>query len=108
MIIDEGTFSDVAVLLNSGGWVFDDVHFQYTVGLCSLLKGIEHSEAVRFRGPYSSRSSYLRGRKSKVDEVPTAEFLSWSDDASFPQLPDHPGALKLFRKLRTHARLGEC
>ena len=105
VIIDEGTFSDVAVLLNSGGWVFDDVHFQYTVGLCSLLKGIEHSEAVRFRGPYSSRSSYLRGRKSKVGEVPTAEFLSWSDDASFPQLPDHPGALKLSRKLRTHARL---
>ena len=104
-IIQEGTFSDVAVLLNSGGWIFDDVHFQYTVGLCSLQKGIEHSEIVRFKGPYSSRSSYERGRKSDIDEVPTTEFLSWSDDASFPQLPVHPGALKLFRKLRSHPRL---
>ena len=105
VIVDEGTFSNVAVLLNSAGWVFDDVHFQYTVGLCSLLKGTGHTDAVRFSGPYSSWTSYRRGRTSRVDEVPSAEFLSWSDDASFPQLPNHPGALNLFRKLRTHPRL---
>ena len=39
VIVNEGTFSNIAVLLNSGGWVFDDVHFQYTVGLCSLSEG---------------------------------------------------------------------
>ena len=65
-ILDEGTFSDVAVLLNSAGWVFEDVHFQYTVGLCSLLKGIGRSAAVGFSGPYSSRMSYEGGRKSKL------------------------------------------
>ena len=105
VIIDEGTFSNVAVLQNSAGWVFDDVHFQYTVGLCSLLKGVEHSDAVRFSGPYSSRPSFQRGRTSATEPVPTAEFLSWSDDASFPQLPDHPGALRLFRKMRMHPRM---
>ena len=104
-IFNEGAFDDVAVLLNSGGWVFDDVHGQYSVGLCSLRKGIERGNAVAFCGPYSSWASYGRGHKSEVDEVPTAEFLAWSDDASFPQLPDHPGSLKLFRKLRNHPRL---
>ena len=104
-ILSEGAFSNVAVLLNTGGWVFDDVHGQYTVGLCSLAKGIEHADDVTFSPPYSSRASYEAGRKSNPEIVPASEFASWSDDASFPQLPDHPGALKLFRKLRSHPRL---
>ena len=56
-------------------------------------------------GPYSSLNSYRLGRTTAAQEVPVAEFLSWSDDANFPQLPDHPGALRLFRKLRKHPRL---
>ena len=104
-ILFEGAFGNIAVLLNTGGWVFDDVDGRYTVGLCSLCKGIEHADDVTFSPPYSSRVSYEAGRKSNSESVPASEFASWSDDASFPQLPDHPGALKLFRKLRSHPRL---
>ena len=53
-VLNEGTFSDVTVLLNTGGWVFDDVHQQYSVGLCSLRKGTDHAGTLRLSGPYSS------------------------------------------------------
>ena len=104
-ILAEGAFTNVAVLLNTSGWVFEDVHRQYTVGLCALRKGTDHPDDVRFSPPYSSRASYDAGRKANPESVPAREFTCWSDDASFPQLPDHLGALKLFRKLRMHPRL---
>ena len=104
-ILVQGAFSNIAVLLNTAGWVFEDVDGRYTVGLCSLSKGIAHADDVTFSPPYSSRASYEAGRKTNPESVPASEFASWSDDASFPQLPDHPGALKLFRKLRSHPRL---
>ena len=104
-VLGEGTFSDVTVLLNTGGWVFDDVDGRYTVGLCSLRRGSEHAGAVTLSGPYSSRATYRARRDIGSAQVPTDEFVSWSNDAGFPQLPDHPGALRLFRRLRDHPRL---
>ena len=104
-VLTHGAFSNVVVLLNTGGWVFDDVHGQYTVGLCSLRKGTEHPDDVTFSPPYSSWAKYRAGRATIPERVPASEFSCWSDDASFPQLPDHPGALKLFRQMRAHPRL---
>ena len=50
-VLNEGTFSDVTVLLNTAGWVFDDVDGRYTVGLCSLRKGTDHAGTLRLSGP---------------------------------------------------------
>ena len=44
-------------------------------------------------------------RKSGIESIPTDEFITWSDDASVPQLPAHLGVLRLYRKLRMHDRL---
>ena len=104
-VLNEGTFSDVTVLLNNGGWVFDDVDGRYTVGLCSLRKGTDHAGTLRLSGPYSSWATYRARQESGIESIPTDEFTTWSDDASFPQLPVHPGALRLFRRLRMHDRL---
>ena len=104
-VLNEGTFSDVTVLLNTAGWVFDDVEGRYTVGLCALRKGTDHAGTLRLSGPYSSWPTYRGRRGSEVESIPTDEFNSWSDDASFPQLPGHSGALRLFRRLRTHDSL---
>ena len=38
-VLQGGSFGDVTVLVNRGGWVFDDVTPQYTIALCSLRKG---------------------------------------------------------------------
>ena len=104
-VLDEGTFSLVTVLLNSSGWVFDDVHGQYSVGLCSLRKGQSHVGTLAFNGPFSSLATYRAHRTVRPEPIPTVEFLSWTDDASLPQLPAHPGALRLFQKLRDQPRL---
>ncbi len=105
-VLAEGAFSDVTVLLNNGGWVFDDVHGQWTVLLCSIRKGKERLDNVTLGGPYSGWTVYQTNKKTGSESVPAAEFVSWSDDASFPQLPAHPGSLTLFRKLRAHPTLG--
>ena len=104
-VLADGAFSDVTVLLNNGGWVFDDVHGQWTVVLCSIRKGKDRMDTVTLGGPYSGWSVYQTNKKTGSESVPVAEFVSWSDDASFPQLPAHPGALTLFRKLRAYPTL---
>ena len=38
--------------------------------------------------------------KVTSEPIPLDEFVGWSDDAAFPDLPAHPGSLKLFRRLR--------
>ncbi len=96
-ILGESTFLDVTTLLNSNGWVFDDVHFSYSIVLCAIKRG-ENSVFVRFRGPYTGYENYLVGCEAEENEVPLEEFLGWSATAAFPNIP--LGALGLFRKMK--------
>ena len=104
-VLADGEFSYITVLTNSGRWVFDDVHGQFTVGLCSIRKGRSNHGVVTLSGPYASRDSYDAATENDAQIVPVTEFMSWSDDASLPQLPPHPGSLRLFRRIRAHPRL---
>ena len=106
-VLEEGAFSDVVVLLNTGGWVFDDVDGRYTVVFCSLRKGKGSLDSVTLGGPYSGRAAFTANKKSGSESIPAHEFISWSNDASFPQLPAHTGALALFRKLKAHPTIGD-
>ena len=103
-VLTEGTFADVTTLLNTGGWVFDDVDGRYTVGLCSLRQGRDSDPVVTLAGPYACPTAYRR--RTGGETVPVSEFVSWSKTLAFPTLPDYPGALKVFRKLRAHPRIG--
>ena len=104
-VLKEGTFDLVTTLLNTRGWVFDDVHNQFFITLISLYKTNDADRDIGLNGPFTKSTDYQE-RRSKVEErIPIVEFLSWSDDASFPHIPDHPGALRLFRKLRLHPPL---
>ncbi len=94
-VLEGGAFSDVVMLLNTGGWVFDEVHGQYTVALCSLCKRKENLGTVTLGGPYSGWPEYVANRKLGSESIPVDEFISWSEDAGFPQLPAHPGASEL-------------
>ena len=55
-----GEFEDVTMLLNTAGWVFDDVHPQYTIGLVWYQKRTEHGSRVRLRGPFASLTLFER------------------------------------------------
>ena len=101
-ILANGTFTDVTQLVNNGKWVFEDVHQQYTIALCSIGKGKAHPGKVAMRGPYASHIAY--NHRSHPTEITTEEFNTWSDMAAFPLIPSD-AALATFRKLRNHPRL---
>ena len=104
-VLAEGTFSSAVTLLNTGGWVFDDVHGQYVVTLLALRRTDDPDRGVAYGGPFRDRRSFDKHRKGEPLSVTVSEFSSWSDDASFPQLPADDRALSVFRKLRESPRL---
>ena len=100
-VLTQGGFSDTIQLVNNGKWVFDDVHPQYTIALCSIRKGLDHAGHVAMRGPYASLGAY--SNRVAVTTIPIEEFMSWSEAAVFPLIPSD-AALSTFRKLRNHPR----
>ncbi len=104
-VLAQGCFADVTMLLNNRGWVFEDVHPQYSVGLVSITKGRERAGVLRLRGPFASYIAYDAGLARKHAEIAVLEFLEWSEGASFPLLPTAE-SLDVFTKLRAHPSLG--
>ncbi len=102
-ILDGGSFDDVTTLKNKGGWVFDEVTPQYTVGLVMTRKGAHRAGTVRMRGPFASRARYEAARATKPVEFPVEDFRAWTSGASFPLLPTAEAA-EVFAKLRAHPR----
>ena len=103
-VLDGGAFADVTMLLNTGGWVFDDAEHRYTIGLVAIRKGQEHAGSVGLRGPYASLGAYRAGMAHKPAEFSATDLRSWSEGASFPLLPSERSA-EVFVKLRRHPRL---
>ena len=62
---------------------------------CLALRRTDDPErSLAYGGPFRDRLSYEEYRQREPVKVAASEFSSWSDDASFPQLPAHPRALK--------------
>jgi hypothetical protein len=96
---------DLTFLLNSGGWVFDDTHPQYTVALASL----EHAEVVPdatipIRGPYRSMERYERGIQQEPARFQVGDVFTWTDTAALPLLPDED-SVGVFAQLRKAPRI---
>jgi hypothetical protein len=106
VVLARGAFTDTTMLLNSGGWVFEGVHQQYTVGLVSIRKGDTHKGEVTMRGPYGNLARFRQGVIDPPARFVTSEFITWSEGASFPLLPS-PEAIAVFQKLRSHPRLDD-
>ena len=101
-VLATGAFSDTTQLINKRKWVFEDVHQQYTIALCSIRKGLTYVGKVGLRGPYTSRLAYYK--RGKATEIAVEDFESWSGTALFPLLPSD-ASMVTFRKLRNHPRL---
>src|SRR5690606_19491127 len=86
LILEEGRFRDVTLLLNNRGWVFEDVHPQYTVALVSVRRTTPIRAIVTIRGPFSNPATFAAGTKAGVS-FDVEEFRSWSEGAAFPLLP---------------------
>ena len=96
-ILDNGTFSNVSVLLNTAGWVFDDMEHRYTIALCSIQKGAEGVDALGVNGPFADMHTF---HNSHSVEISIEEFRQWSNSLTFPDIPSSE-ALKVFRKFHS-------
>lgn len=96
-ILENGTFSDVVVTINTGNWVFANVDGRYTTALIVAQKGRRVS-TLHFAGPFPNMSDFLAGRNNLV-EVAKDEFLSWTGTAAFPLIPDALAG-EVFRQMR--------
>lgn len=95
---------DVTMLLNTGGWVFDEAEHRYTIALTCITKGPRKEATLSLRGPYASLENYKRQAVAEPLVVPAATLRQWNDTASFPLLPSEQSA-EVFAKLRRAPRL---
>ncbi|MEU4828584.1 hypothetical protein AB0H37_42610 [Actinomadura sp. NPDC023710] len=106
VVLREGTVTDLTTLTNTGRWVFDDVHPQYTIGLVALRvdRSPEPGRQLPLRGPFHDLASFHAGTVNPADELPVDALLGWSEPAAVPLLPN-ADALRVFLTIRGHPRL---
>jgi len=102
-VLNRGTFASVTNLLNSGGWVFPSVHFQYSIALVVVEVG--SADEVRIAGPFADERTFRSRAESSAIAVTKAQLRDWSEGASFPLLPS-PESLEVFLKLREAPSIG--
>ncbi len=87
----------ITSVVNTGGWVFDDIHQQYTVSLCAIHKNRGKNELL-LNGPFNCIADFNKARL-KYARFPAAEVLNWTESAKLPLLPSAK-AQDAFRKIR--------
>jgi hypothetical protein len=83
-ILQLGTIANLTTLVNSGGWVFEDVHPQYTVALAALLKN-SSAQHIEVAGVFADKIAYLKGSRSPVT-LTKELILKLTDAVSIPTL----------------------
>ncbi len=79
---------DLTTLMNSRGWVFDNVDPRYMVALAVFRRGeSERSRHVALRGPFADLSAYRARRVAEPAVFPFAAVTSWTSTAALPLLP---------------------
>jgi hypothetical protein len=98
------TAIDLTMLLNRGGWVFDEAEHRYTIALAVIARGIPIGETIGLRGPFASLAAFQQGHDSEPARFTSEDVLSWNDTASLPLLPTEQ-SLSVFSSLRKAPRL---
>ena len=100
-ILTDGALTDVVVLKNTAGWIFESVTPQYTVALVVFRRGRGVDETLTLWGPFSSRSQFDAGLSGKPAVVGIDEFSGWTSTAALPLLPTTTSA-SIFATMRRH------
>lgn len=100
-ILEEGSFAEVCFATNTGHWMFDSVHAQYTVGLTTVAR--EKDTVVRYRGPFHDLPSFLVD--TELAEVSATEFGEWSPGSAFPLIPSRKST-EVFRQCQLSPKFG--
>lgn len=104
-IINSGEIIDLTILLNTGGWVFDDAEHRYTIALFSMRKEKPGKETtIPLKGPYNSDLQYLKHKEDQPITFLIDDVLRWTDTAALPLLPTDKAG-EVFAQLRKAPRL---
>ena len=103
-IFDKSARVDVTMLLNRGGWVFEEAEHRYTIGLVCIGHGLPEKETIFLRGPYAAENKYIEGRSKKQAAFFKQDVLEWNDTASLPLLPTDK-SIEVFAQIRRAPRL---
>lgn len=96
---------NVTMLLNTGGWVFDEAEPRYTIGLVAIHRAKPTGKSVRLLGPFASYDRFREASVLTPSEFEGSEVTGWTDSASLPLLPTEM-SLEVFTQLRKSPKLG--
>ncbi len=97
-VLDSGSFCDVAVTVNTGHWVFENVDGRYTTAFVVAERDANGKRHVAFAGPFHSRREF-EARRNELFSVGADEFETWTGTAAFPLIPDATAG-EIFRQMR--------
>lgn len=100
-IFEKGTVRELTFLLNSGGWVFDDAHQQYTIALVAVqkIRTRSHNVIPVRAGPCSSCAHYSYVMRNEAIEIELGSLYSWTEAATVPLFPEKT-SLSAFVQMR--------
>lgn len=98
---------DVTTLVNNRGWVFENVHPQFSIALAAIAR---HDSAedrnLVLSGPYYQRAVFQKGQVAEPATFTFEAVKSWSETAALPLVSSRQDA-DVFLKLRAHPSFGE-
>jgi hypothetical protein len=100
------TMTDVTVLSNDRGWVFDQIHTQSSVVLLSWLAVKPEEPVVPVWGPFRSLAELEAGRQREPARLPVDGIMAWTSAGSVPLLPE-PEDSAIFLKMRASGSLSD-
>jgi hypothetical protein len=101
-ILENGAFDDVCVLLNTGGWVFAEIHGQSSIALTTTMRTDDHY--VKFSGPFGSAQEFANA-EAEASRVSAATYRGWSDTLSLPVVGD-ARSVELLEQFYKSPRIG--
>jgi hypothetical protein len=99
-----GTITNLTTLVNSNGWVFDDVHPQYTVALATISKN-SAVNSIEVAGVFADEQSYLTGIQHPV-VINKDLVLNLTNAVSIPTLATQEDA-DIIETMRRSPKLSE-
>ncbi|MDW8444966.1 MAG: phospholipase D-like domain-containing protein [Acetobacteraceae bacterium] len=95
---------EVTTLLNRSGWVFPEVHQQFTITLLCLFRGRPEGASIALRGPFADPAAWQAAKTRPPHRFTPEEVLGWTSSASLPLLPSDE-SIAVFTRLRRAPRL---
>ena len=96
---------EFTILNNNGGWVFSDVHQQYTISLLNISKGLSDRPKVFIKGPFRDRKAFERNRGLKGTQFLSSNVSKWNESISLP-IFQSADCVAVFEKMRNFQDLG--